>query len=94
MTTIRTVCTSPDCGSVDVSADEVDVDIEEHRYRFTCPSCLSIIEKPTDPKIEALLITAGCRVSSALPNPDMFAAWLDTPLGEDALHDWIKEGDL
>jgi hypothetical protein len=61
MTTIRTTC--PTCGLVDMPADEIslrmDEDGERGAYAFTCPTCLTEVDKTASRKTMALLIAAG-----------------------------------
>lgn len=67
-TVVRSSC--PTCGTVDVAADTVTVLVTtasaggttDPVYRYTCPSCLTVVQKPTSPKAVPLLRGAGARV--------------------------------
>lgn len=63
-TVVRSNC--PVCGTVDLPADAVTVFVTaDHtgpRYRYTCPSCYGIVEKPTTPRAVPMLRTAGARI--------------------------------
>jgi hypothetical protein len=37
----------------------------EGSYRFSCPECMSTIEKPADRKVVALLLSAGVELADA-----------------------------
>lgn len=39
----------------------------EGKYQFSCPSCRADVEKEADPKIVALLVSAGVHVAEASP---------------------------
>jgi len=72
MTRIRATC--PHCGEVDLRPDDVSLHIvrspgdddtevrEGSAYRFECPSCETVIEKPADARIARLLTTGGVTV--------------------------------
>src|SRR5438876_12013927 len=65
MTTIRTTC--PRCGEVDMSPESILLSIRdragEGSYRFSCPTCLYMIEKPADRKVVALRLSAGVELA-------------------------------
>jgi predicted RNA-binding Zn-ribbon protein involved in translation (DUF1610 family) len=65
MTTIRTTC--PRCGEVDMSPESILLSIRdragEGSYRFSCPTCMDMIEKPADRKVVALLLSAGVELA-------------------------------
>lgn len=65
MATLRSTC--PHCGNVDVPSDLAHLRIEyggrRGAYSFTCPSCASIVAKPADRKIIALLLAADVPTS-------------------------------
>jgi hypothetical protein len=68
MTTIRTTC--PHCGAVEMGVDAVVLSIRDTSgtgiYRFLCPACSDLVEKPADRNIVAVLVSAG--VDLADPN--------------------------
>ena len=61
MTTIKATC--PDCGEVDLTAEDILLRIgavrDSNTYGFTCPSCGCFIEKPADERIVRLLLSGG-----------------------------------
>lgn len=68
-TVVRSSC--PECGTVDVPAESVTVLVSarfdapggaDPVYRYTCPGCVSEIEKPTSAKAVPLLRGAGARI--------------------------------
>ena len=66
MRQLRVQC--PDCGGVDVAADDVRVD--EHSlgrmgFSFHCPSCLDVVAKSCDTQVGRLLLLNGARADSA-----------------------------
>lgn len=74
MTRIRASC--PDCGEVDLRPDEVvlrivradDGDVADGSlYRFSCPDCDGVVEKPADERIAQLLATGGVEVEETGP---------------------------
>lgn len=79
MTRIRANC--PDCGEVELTPDDMlvclahdDDDLigDGSHYRFTCPSCATIVRKPADGRIVQLLLTGGVPVE--VPDPDSSTA--------------------
>ncbi len=74
MTRIRASC--PDCGEVDLRPEQVvlqlvradDGDVTDgSTYRFSCPDCDGVVEKPADERIAQLLATGGVEVEEAGP---------------------------
>ena len=61
MTTIKATC--PDCGEVDLTADDVLLRIGAsaagNTYGFSCPTCSEFVEKPADERIVRLLLSGG-----------------------------------
>jgi predicted RNA-binding Zn-ribbon protein involved in translation (DUF1610 family) len=66
MTRIRANC--PDCGDVEISPDEMMIEVahddddlvgEGTSYRFECPDCAVTVRKPADERIVQLLISGG-----------------------------------
>ena len=61
MTTIKATC--PDCGEVDLTAEEILLRIGGARtantYGFSCPTCSVFIEKPADDRVVRLLLSGG-----------------------------------
>lgn len=66
MTRIRATC--PSCGEVELRPDDVvlrrvltdDGDVADgSSYRFSCPDCDVLIEKPADDRVASLLTTGG-----------------------------------
>ena len=91
MTRARAHCVI--CGDVTVRMESVTYYPEEKMYTFVCPHCGANNERRTDSKIGKLLIDNGARVRSSLPDPDIFAALLETDSGDEVLHHWIGGGD-
>jgi predicted RNA-binding Zn-ribbon protein involved in translation (DUF1610 family) len=71
MTTIRTTC--PRCGEVEVSAEAVLLHVlrgdSEGIYSFICPACREDVEKRTNRKIIALLVSAGVGIEDRSGHP-------------------------
>jgi predicted RNA-binding Zn-ribbon protein involved in translation (DUF1610 family) len=74
MTRIRATC--PDCGDVDLTPEQMLVQVEHDavelvgdgsHYRFLCPGCDVTVRKPADDRIVQLLITGGVRLEVADP---------------------------
>jgi predicted RNA-binding Zn-ribbon protein involved in translation (DUF1610 family) len=61
MTTIKATC--PDCGEVDLTAEDILLRIgaarDSNTYGFSCPSCGCFIEKPADERVVRLLLSGG-----------------------------------
>lgn len=61
MTTIRAKC--PTCGHVELAANEISLLLHSSGDRggfgFTCPECSSLVDRPANRKMIALLIAAG-----------------------------------
>ena len=61
MTTIKATC--PECGEVDLTADDILLRIgsarEKNTYGFSCPSCDRFVEKSADDRIVRLLLSGG-----------------------------------
>lgn len=74
MTRIRATC--PGCGEVElrpldvvlhvVRAEDGEVSDGSH-YRFSCPDCAELVEKPADERIAQLLTTGGVPVEEPAP---------------------------
>jgi predicted RNA-binding Zn-ribbon protein involved in translation (DUF1610 family) len=63
-TVVRSTC--PACGTVDVPPEAVTVLVAaedvDPLYRYTCPQCFGIVEKPTSPRAVPMLQSAGARI--------------------------------
>ena len=61
MTTIKATC--PDCGEVDLTADDILLRIAtgegSNTYGFACPTCSEFVEKPADERVIRLLLSGG-----------------------------------
>lgn len=61
MTTIKATC--PDCGEVDLTAQDILLRIgavqDSNTYGFSCPTCTCFIEKPADERVVRLLLSGG-----------------------------------
>ena len=61
MTTIKATC--PDCGEVDLTADDILLRIGAHAsvntYGFSCPKCQDFVEKHADERVIRLLLSGG-----------------------------------
>ncbi len=62
MTTIKATC--PDCGEVDLTADDILLRIgsataSNTTYGFSCPGCQEFVEKPADERVVRLLLSGG-----------------------------------
>lgn len=66
MTRIRATC--PDCGEVDLAANDVVLRVEADvgdtatSYRFDCPDCDVTVVKPADHRVSRLLAAGGVSV--------------------------------
>ena len=61
MTTIKATC--PDCGEVDLTADDILLRIgatkSVNTYGFSCPTCGEFIQKAADDRVVRLLLSGG-----------------------------------
>ena len=61
MTTIKATC--PDCGEVDLTADDILLRIgavqDVNTYGFACPRCSEFVEKRADERVIRLLLSGG-----------------------------------
>lgn len=61
MSNIKATC--PTCGEVSLTSADIGLHIEpssqEGSYRFECPSCDFVVERPADARIIQLLISGG-----------------------------------
>ena len=61
MTTIKATC--PQCGEVDLTAEDVLLRIGGNKtsntYGFSCPTCAEFVEKPADERVVRLLLSGG-----------------------------------
>ena len=61
MTTIKATC--PDCGEVDLTADDILLRIGASKtvntYGFSCPTCGEFIQKAADERVVRLLLSGG-----------------------------------
>ena len=61
MTTIKATC--PDCGEVDLTADDILLRIgaraSVNTYGFSCPKCGEFVEKHADERVIRLLLSGG-----------------------------------
>jgi hypothetical protein len=89
MTTIKATC--PDCGEVDLTADDILLRIgavqNSNTYGFSCPSCTCFIEKPADERVVRLLLSGG--VMPVLVHVPAEA--LETHVGPPINHDDLLE---
>lgn len=64
MATIRANCAT--CGDVELSTGEVQVQVcastRQSSYAFMCPRCRLLVNKPTEPRVVDLLVSAGVRL--------------------------------
>jgi hypothetical protein len=64
MTTIKATC--PVCGDVDLTPADLTLVVAERlgwsAYHFTCTSCVTVVRKPADDEVVALLTQAGVRL--------------------------------
>lgn len=74
MTRIRTTC--PTCGEVELRPDEVVLRrmltgsgevTDGASYRFSCPDCAVLVEKPADGRVVELLTTGGVPTEDVPP---------------------------
>lgn len=63
-TVVRSTC--PACGTVDVAPEAVTVLVtgegSDPIYRYTCPQCYALVEKPTSARAVPMLQSAGAHV--------------------------------
>ena len=61
MTTIKATC--PDCGEVDLTADDILLRIGPSKavntYGFSCPDCGDFVQKAADERVVRLLLSGG-----------------------------------
>ena len=61
MTTIKATC--PDCGEVDLTADDILLRIGPSKavntYGFSCPDCGEFVQKAADDRVVRLLLSGG-----------------------------------
>lgn len=61
MTTIKATC--PDCGEVDLTADDILLRIGPSKavntYGFSCPDCGDFVQKTADDRVVRLLLSGG-----------------------------------
>jgi hypothetical protein len=61
MTTIKATC--PECGEVDLTADDILLRIGagdgSNTYGFSCPTCGAFVQKPADDRVIRLLLSGG-----------------------------------
>ncbi|MEX1165011.1 MAG: hypothetical protein WEB03_15680 [Nitriliruptor sp.] len=78
MTRIRATC--PSCGEVELRpgdvvlrrvTDEIGEVSSGSCYRFSCPDCTELVEKPADERIVSLLATGGVPVEDVGPDTDL-----------------------
>ncbi|MEX1177883.1 MAG: hypothetical protein WEB09_05435 [Nitriliruptor sp.] len=86
MTRIRATC--PSCGEVELRPldvtlrrviDEIGEISDGSCYRFSCPDCTEMVEKPADERIVSLLATGGVAVEDVGPAVDTRPAHPETP---------------
>ena len=62
MATIRATC--PDCGDVEFTTRDVEVNIRQDgtgSYAFRCPGCTLLVVKPAEARTIELLVASGVR---------------------------------
>jgi hypothetical protein len=61
VTTIKATC--PDCGEVDLTADDILLRIGPSKavntYGFSCPDCSEFVQKAADDRVVRLLLSGG-----------------------------------
>jgi len=71
MSNIKATC--PACGEVSLAAEDIGLQIEpssqEGSYRFECPGCDLVVQRPADARIIRLLISGGV-TPGPIPVPD------------------------
>jgi len=93
VTTIRTTC--PDCGDVDLRADDVKIMPERESYVFVCTGpCQRLVSKPANLKIINLLESAGVKIieDAKVSHPEPPPKHL-TPFGLDDIIDFHQNFD-
>jgi hypothetical protein len=74
MTRIRATC--PNCGEIDLESSDVTLRrslaadgrvLDDSSYRFRCPGCADLVEKPADERVVDLLLTGGVPVEDVGP---------------------------
>lgn len=68
MTSIRAKC--PSCGVVDLPAEDIALDLHPSgargAFRFICPECTTVVDRPASRKTVALLLAAGVPVTGGI----------------------------
>lgn len=87
MATVRASC--PGCGDVELTTREVKVQVctatEEGTYSFVCPTCRLIVNKPAEPRVIELLISAGARVINWDLPAELYEPKYGAPISHDDL---------
>lgn len=85
MTTIRASC--PDCGDIELPAEQVGLKYDHQHYAFHCPRCKRGIVKKADLRTAQMLISAGVPILgiAAYLEPVPVAVAVLPPLTEDDL---------
>ncbi|MPY92391.1 MAG: hypothetical protein GEV08_04760 [Acidimicrobiia bacterium] len=83
MPQVRVTC--PSCGAVDVERDTMSAHVTlgsmTCSYRFPCPSCAGLVERPCPPSTVDMLV--DCGVSLVVTAPGRGDRASDTPGGSD-----------
>jgi hypothetical protein len=98
MTTIKATC--PECGEVDLTADDILLRIGSNRqnntYGFSCPNCDRFVEKSADDRIVRLLLSGGViPVVVQVPAEVLEPRW-GPPINHDDLlefHEMLEQDD-
>lgn len=102
MTTIKATC--PDCGEVDLTADDILLRIgaraSVNTYGFSCPRCSEFVEKHADERVIRLLLSGGVMPTLVHVPAEILETRMGPPINYDDLlnfheklqaEDWFEQ---
>ena len=98
MTTIKATC--PDCGEIDLTADDILLRIGAqsggNTYGFSCPECSEFVQKAADERVVRLLLSGGVMPTLVHVPAEALEAHSGPPINHDdliAFHDLLESDD-
>ena len=89
VTTIKTTCAA--CGDLELSSDELTLELAPEmatgRYRFACPFCRVVQDRPANERVVAILLAIGVAYSVG----DERVSEGEIKEFVDSLDDWLDE---